>query len=133
LNTKAVILFDGVCNLCNSSVLFVIKHDTKHYFSFAALQSNFGQELLKKHSLNPADFDSLVLYDKDKVYLKSSAVLRLTRNLRFPFPLCYALILIPAFLRNIIYDFIAKNRYKWFGKKDSCMIPSAELEDRFIA
>lgn len=132
MERKAVILFDGVCNLCNSAVQFVIKHDPDAYFSFAALESNFGQELLKKHSLNTKDFDSFVLYENDKVYIKSSAALRLTKKLRFPFPLLYPLLLIPAFLRNLIYDFIARNRYRWFGKKDSCMLPSPELKDRFI-
>ena len=132
MERKAVILFDGVCNLCNSSVQFVIKQDTKNYFSFAALQSNFGQELLNKYHLDPHDFDSFVLYENNKLHLKSSAALRLTRKLRFPFPLLYPLIVIPAFIRNLVYDFIAKNRYKWFGKKDSCMIPTPELKDRFI-
>lgn len=133
MDRQAVILFDGVCNLCNSSVQFVIKHDKRNYFSFAALQSNFGQELLKKHHLNPQDFDSFVLYENKKVYLKSSAALLVTRKLRFPLPLLYALLIIPVFLRNLVYKLIAKNRYKWFGKKESCMIPSPELKDRFIA
>lgn len=132
MENRAVILFDGVCNLCNGAVQFVIKHDTKAYYSFAALQSNYGQKLLKEHNLDVKDFDSFVLYENGKVYLKSTAALQLTKHLRFPFPLLYPLIILPAFLRNLVYDFVAKNRYAWFGKKESCMIPSPALKDRFI-
>jgi predicted DCC family thiol-disulfide oxidoreductase YuxK len=107
MNTKSkhkIILFDGVCNLCNSSVNFIIRNDKKEVFKFAPIQSDFGKIALKKHRINSKDTDSIILIDNDNYYIKSSAAL-----------------------------YIAKNRYKWYGKKESCMIPTPELIDKFYS
>lgn len=132
MNTHPIILFDGVCNLCNSSVQFVIRHDPTAQFKFASLQSKTGQALLAKHHLPNADFDSFVLIENDKAYTQSTAALKVARQLNGPIKLLYGFIIIPSFLRNAVYTFVAANRYKWFGKKDSCMLPSPQLKDRFL-
>lgn len=129
---KKIILFDGVCNLCNSSVLFVIKRDTKDHFRFAALQSEIGQSLAKKHQLDTTQVDSIVLIMKDKVFIKSSAALNISRYLKGAYPLLFLFIIIPSFIRNWVYDYVAKNRYRWYGKKDQCMIPTKELKSKFL-
>lgn len=126
-----VILFDGECNFCDSSVQFIIKNDPKGLFHFASLQSDTGQELLEKHNV-PADIDSMILIEGDKVYYKSAAALRICRHLKGAWKLLYALLIVPRPIRNAAYDFIAKNRYKWFGKKESCMLPSPSVRARFI-
>ncbi|KOF02822.1 thiol-disulfide oxidoreductase DCC family protein [Roseivirga seohaensis] len=130
--THDILLFDGVCNLCNSSVNFIIDRDPKKHFKFAALQSDFGQSKLKELGFNQEEFDSLVLLSKGKVYRKSSAALRIAKKLNGLWPLLYIFILIPPFIRHGIYDIIGKNRYKWFGKQDSCRMPTPELKQRFI-
>ena len=127
-----IILFDGVCNLCNNSVQFVIKHDTENKFMFAALQSPPGQALLLQYNLPLEGFNSFVLIKDEKVYLKSTAALNVAKNLNGPVKLLYGFIIVPAFIRNAVYNFIAKNRYKWFGKKESCMIPTPALQSRFL-
>lgn len=129
---KEVILFDGVCNLCNSSVDFIIRRDPKHYFKFASLQSEIGQQLLKRADIDTSQIDSLILVTRDAYFIKSTAALKIALKLRFPWSLSYALIIIPAFLRNIGYDFIAKNRYRFFGKKETCRIPTPEERARFL-
>ncbi|KWW21705.1 MULTISPECIES: thiol-disulfide oxidoreductase DCC family protein [Peribacillus] len=127
-----VILFDGDCNFCDASVQFIIKRDPKGLFHFASLQSEAGQELLKKYDV-PADIDSMVLIEKDQAHYKSSAALRISRRLQGAWKLCYGFIVVPSFIRNMVYDFIAKNRYKWFGKKEeSCMLPSPSVRKRFL-
>jgi len=131
-NNHKIILFDGVCNLCNSSVNFVIKHEKPNTFRFAALQSEIGQQLLKKHQLNHQDLDSIVLIDREKSYIKSTAALHISKSLKGLYPLFFACIVIPTFIRNWVYDFVAKNRYKWFGKKERCMIPTPALKDKFL-
>ncbi|RKQ49860.1 putative DCC family thiol-disulfide oxidoreductase YuxK [Roseivirga pacifica] len=127
-----MLLFDGVCNLCNGAVNFIIDHDPKGHFKFAALQSDFGQEKLKELGYNQQDFDSLVLLSEDKVYKKSSAALRIAKKLSGLYPLLYVFIIIPPFIRHGVYDIIAKNRYKWWGKRDSCRMPTPELRARFV-
>ena len=129
---KKVILFDGVCNLCNSSIIFVIKHDPKDLFRFAPLQSDLGQELIKKHHIDATKVDSIILVDQEKAYVKSSAALRIARHLSGGYSLLSIFLIFPAFLRNVVYDYIARNRYKWYGKKDSCMIPTPELKAKFL-
>jgi predicted DCC family thiol-disulfide oxidoreductase YuxK len=128
---NSVILFDGECNFCDSSVQFIIKRDPKGLFHFASLQSEAGQEFLKKYGV-PADVDSMVLIEKEKAYYKSSAALRICRHLQGAWKLFYGFIIIPSPIRNIIYDLIAKNRYKWFGKKESCMLPPPSVRKRFL-
>ncbi|MEW6468099.1 MAG: thiol-disulfide oxidoreductase DCC family protein [Bacteroidota bacterium] len=127
-----VILFDGVCNLCNRSVSFVIRNDRKGLFRFAALQSEKGRELRKQYGLDKADADSYILIENGKAYLKSTASLRTLRKLRGLYPLLYLFILVPRFIRDAVYDWVARNRYKWWGKRESCMVPSPEIQNRFI-
>lgn len=129
---KKIILFDGVCNLCNSSVLFVIKRDSKDQFRFAALQSEIGHSLATKHHIDTTQVDSIMLIQENKVYVKSSAALHIARYLSGAYPLFFLFMLIPTFIRNWVYDYVAKNRYKWFGKKDQCMIPTVELKSKFL-
>ena len=129
----SVILFDGVCNLCNSSVNFVIDRDKQHHFQFASLQSGFGQEQIKRMGGDPTQLHSIVLIEGDHFYQKSTAALRVAKKLSGGWPLLYFFIVIPPFLRNLIYDFIAKNRYRWFGKEKACRIPTPELSHRFIS
>lgn len=127
-----IILFDGVCNFCNSSVNKIIKHDKKNRFKFAALQSEIGKKLLEKHSIDSTKTDSIILIENDVAFIKSAAILKISKHLNGMYPLAYGFIIIPSFLRNFVYDFIARNRYKWWGKKDSCMIPTAEVKSKFI-
>jgi len=132
ITDKKIILFDGVCNLCNSSVTFVIKRDKKDAFRFAALQSDVGQQLIAKFNIDTAQTDSIILIDNDKAYVKSSAALRAARSLSGVWPLLYGFMIVPRFLRNWVYDYIAKNRYKWYGQRESCMIPTPELKAKFL-
>lgn len=127
-----IVLFDGECNFCDSSVQFVIRHEKEPRLKFASLQSEVGKTLLDYYKLDRSKIDSVVLIEKGKAYVKSAGALRLTRHLKGGYPLLYGFIIIPPFIRNAVYDLIAKNRYKWFGKKDSCMIPSPELRARFV-
>ncbi len=127
-----ILLFDGVCNLCNNSVNFVIDHDPKAQFSFAALQSEFGQKKLKQLNLEPKDFDSIVLLSDGKIYNKSSAALKVAKNLTGLWPMLYVFMIIPKFLRDFVYDMVAKNRYRIWGRTDQCRIPTPELRQRFI-
>lgn len=126
-----IILFDGVCNLCNSSVQFVIKHDKKEVFQFSSLQSDFGQQILEQNGLSGINLFSLILLDKGNIYTQSTAVLRIAKKLGGFWSLLYAFIIVPKFLRNGIYNWIARNRYKWFGKQEACWVPTEELKKRF--
>lgn len=129
--TQPVVFFDGVCNFCNSSVQFIIRHDRKKQFLFAPLQSALGMEALSRFQGKVTD--SVVLYYKGRLFAKSDATLNIARLLDGAWKLCYAGIILPRFVRNAMYDLVARNRYKWFGKKDECMIPSPELRARFIS
>ncbi|MBX2894503.1 MAG: thiol-disulfide oxidoreductase DCC family protein [Cyclobacteriaceae bacterium] len=127
-----VILFDGVCNLCNSSVLFIIRRDPTARFRFASLQSNFGQAKMQQFELNNSQLNSILLMENNRIFEKSTAALKIARHLTGVWPLLYALIIIPPFVRNWVYDWIAKNRYRWFGRQNACMIPTASLKSRFV-
>lgn len=130
-----VVLFDGVCNLCNSSVDFIIRNDKRGRFKVAPLQSDTGKKLLKDAGLSEeriASLDSVLLYRKGRVYGKSKAALEIAKNLGFPISLLYGFIIIPPFLRDIVYNFIARNRYRWFGKKETCRLPTEEERARFL-
>ncbi|PZX92659.1 thiol-disulfide oxidoreductase [Flavobacterium aquariorum] len=130
---KKIILFDGVCNLCNSAVQFVIKHDKKDTFRFVALQSELGQEILAYIGIDAKNIDSIVLYEPGiAYYYKSDAALQIARSLGGIFSFGTALKVIPTGIRNYLYDYIAKNRYDWYGKKESCMIPTPELKIKFL-
>jgi len=128
-----IILFDGVCNFCNDSVNRIIKADKKKYFRFAPLQSDLGRQLLSKYGLDPDAFDSVIFIDHNKAYVYSSSVLNIARKLGGIYSLTYIFILVPPFIRNPIYKWIGRNRYKWFGKKDACMVPDADMRSRFLA
>ncbi|MEH6763013.1 MAG: thiol-disulfide oxidoreductase DCC family protein [Aequorivita antarctica] len=127
-----IILFDGVCNLCNGAVTYIIKHDKKNVFKFAALQSEIGKQLVAKFNIDTKKVDSIILIDDEKHYEKSSAALHITKNLSGAYPLLFGFMIVPKFFRNAVYDYIARNRYKWFGKKESCMIPTKELKAKFL-
>ena len=127
-----IILFDGVCNFCNSSVNTIIKHDTKNRYKFTALQSEIGKKILQKYSIDSTKIDSIILIENEVAFIKSTAILKISKHLSGIYPLAYGFIIVPTFIRNLVYDFIARNRYKWWGKKDSCMIPTAEVKAKFI-
>lgn len=129
---KSIILFDGVCNLCNASVNFIIKHDKNEHFLFASLQSDAAKEILLHFNKKKIDLDSVLLIENDQIFDKSTASLLISKRLTGVFKLFYAFIIIPEFFRNFLYNFIAKNRYAWFGKKDACIIPSKKLKKRFL-
>lgn len=131
-NDTAIILFDGVCNLCNASVQFIIQQDKKNYFKFASIQSEAGQKLLKKYNIDASIKDSIVLIENNRSYIKSTATFRIVKHLNGLYPLLYGFIIVPPFIRNAVYDVIAKNRYTWFGRKETCMIPSTEIRSKFI-
>ena len=130
---KQLILFDGVCNLCNSSVIFVIKHDKKNIFLFAPLQSEIGKAVLNRFNIDTSETDSILLYNpiSDTIKYRSSAALHIAKHLDFAIKLTVVFFIVPTFIRDWVYNFIAKNRYKWFGKKDVCMIPTPELQAKF--
>ena len=127
-----IILFDGICNLCNTAVNLVINIDKKDLFRFAALQSDIGQTLISKYNIDRSNTDSIILIENKKAYIKSTAALRIAKNLPGAYPLLYCFIIIPSFIRNWVYDYIAKNRYRWYGKKESCMIPTPKLQRKFL-
>lgn len=133
LNGKQLILFDGVCNFCNSTVLKVIEHDKNNLFVFASLQSETGKKVLEHFSIDTTKIDSIVLVtSKEKFYIKSSAALKIGKHFSGLWKLFQIFWIIPTPLRNVVYNYIAKNRYKWFGKKDNCMIPTPEIKAKFI-
>ena len=130
---KKIILFDGFCNLCDSSVQYVIKHDKKDIFRFVAIQSDLGQKILKHIGINPIHTDSIVLYEPGiSYYYKSTAALQIAKALSGVFTLAIVFTLLPTGISDTIYDYIAKNRYKWYGKKETCMIPILELKAKFL-
>ncbi len=128
-----LVLFDGVCNLCNNSVNFIIKQDYKDKFRFGALQDQSSQILLKNYLGKEHYLDSLILIRGNKVFLKSRAALEIVKNLRPPWSLVYFLRIVPSIVRDPIYDWIAKNRYNWFGRQDTCRIPSAAESRKFLS
>jgi predicted DCC family thiol-disulfide oxidoreductase YuxK len=127
-----VILFDGVCNLCSGAVRFVIKHDPERQFRFASLQSNFGEAVMKHFGLPVDQFNSFILMENGKIYTRSTGALRVAKKLRGTLSLVYAFIIIPRFIRDAVYNLIARKRYKWFGKKEECWVPTPELRSLFI-
>ncbi len=132
LKNKTILLFDGYCNLCHSSVQFVLKHEKNNDLYFTSLQSPSGIEILNHYSINPKETDSLVLIEKNKAYIKSSAALRVSKYLKGLYPIAFGLLIIPSFIRNWVYDYVAKNRYKWYGKMDNCLVPDGNLLKRFL-
>jgi len=129
---KSIILFDGVCNLCNSSVNFIIKHDKKERFLFASLQSDAANEILLQFTSKKIGLESIILIQNEKIYHKSTAALMIMSRLNKGYRFLEIFKIIPEFLRDTIYQFIAKNRYKWFGEKKHCMFPTPDLKHRFL-
>ena len=129
---QPVILFDGVCNFCNSTVNFIIDRDKKKRFKFTALQSEAGQKILKTFNLNVTDFDTIIMAEDHSYYEKSTAALKIAKGLGGIWKLFYVFVIVPACIRDFFYDIIAKHRYKWFGKKDKCRIPTNEEKERFL-
>ena len=130
---KQIIFFDGICNLCEQSVQFIIKHDKNDIFRFVALQSDLGQEILQYIGIADKNIDSIILYIPGKAYYyKSSAAIEIAKNLGGFWHYGTIFRVIPTAIRNNIYDYIAKNRYKWYGKKESCLIPTQKLEAKFL-
>lgn len=129
MNNHPIIFYDGLCGLCDKSVQFILKHDSKRIFRFAPLQSGFAKEILGQH----ITFDSFILFYQNKTYFQSTAALNVLKLLGGVWLVGYVFILVPPFIRNGIYDFIARNRYKWFGKFDSCKIPTPQQRELFLA
>lgn len=129
---KSLVLFDGVCNLCNSSVQFIIKRDPKAHFIFASLQDFEFSAIAKQLNIGEISLESIVLLENNHLYKRSTAALRIARKLSGLWPMLYVFIIIPPFIRDIIYNWIAHNRYRWFGRRDQCMIPDKSLQARFL-
>ncbi|HWC52591.1 MAG TPA: thiol-disulfide oxidoreductase DCC family protein [Chitinophagaceae bacterium] len=129
---RPVILFDGVCNYCNALTNFIIRQDKKKIFLFATLQSNFGVKILRDKNLPTDEYESLLLIDKGKLYSKSNAGLRIYNKLPWYWKWTQLFWIFPKFFRDWVYSIIAKNRYKWFGKRETCMVPTPELKTRFL-
>lgn len=128
----AVVLFDGVCNLCSNSVQFIIKRDPKARFKFASLQSAYGQAELTRFNLDPTQLHSIILVQGDTFLERSNAALEIARHLSGAWPLFYAFKVVPRFMRDPVYNWIARNRYRWFGRKNECWLPTHDLRDRFL-
>lgn len=130
-NPGLVILFDGYCNLCSAAVQFILKWDKKSQFKFASLQSDFAEKNLaaQHRKQNP---ESIVLLENGEIYFQSSAAFRIAKRLSYPVKLLYVFSIFPRFITDAVYKVIAKNRYRWFGKKQSCWIPTPELKERFL-
>lgn len=127
-----IVLFDGVCNLCNGAVNFMIKHDKDDRFRFAALQEEAGKKITSEFDVDTSKVDSIILIDNGKAYVKSTAALYIALYLNGLWPLLHGALIFPPFIRDFVYDIIARYRYKWFGMKDSCMIPTPELRNKFL-
>ncbi|MBD0776439.1 thiol-disulfide oxidoreductase DCC family protein [Maribacter sp. ANRC-HE7] len=132
-DTKKIVLFDGVCNLCNRSIQFIIRHDKKDEFRFATLQGDLGKQLVKERHIDTETVDSIILIEPGVAYYtKSTAALKIGISFGGAWKMLTVLELIPSSLSDIVYDFIARNRYQWYGKKDACMIPTPELKSKFL-
>ncbi len=130
---KKIILFDGVCNLCDKSVQFIIKHDKKDIFRFVAIQSSLGQEIVNYIKINVTKIDSIILYEPSVAYYyKAEAALRIAKKLGGIISIVSVFLILPKSFLNLFYDYIAKNRYKWYGKKESCLIPTPDLKSKFL-
>jgi predicted DCC family thiol-disulfide oxidoreductase YuxK len=130
--TDDLILFDGVCNLCNALVQFVIRHDPNGKFHFAAIQSDIGRKIFQKYGLDPTDLQTFVFISDNRIFLRSSAAIAVVSHFGGAWRMCAIFWLVPRFLRDAVYSVIARNRYRWFGRKDTCMIPTPEIEKRFL-
>lgn len=132
IENKSIIFFDGVCNLCNNSVNFIIKRDKHKRFLYASLQSDAARDILLQFKIKNSDLDSIILVEHGKLYQKSTAILKIAKQLNGLWRLNYVFIIIPKIIRDFVYDIIAKRRYKWFGKRSVCMIPTNDMKLRFL-
>jgi predicted DCC family thiol-disulfide oxidoreductase YuxK len=129
---KGIIFFDGVCNLCQRSVQFILTHDKKACFAFSSLQSPIATELLLPHGISTSEINTFILLENNKVYTRSTAALRVAKELGGFWVLLYGFIIVPPFIRDAVYDWIARNRYSWFGKQETCWLPRPEWKERFL-
>jgi predicted DCC family thiol-disulfide oxidoreductase YuxK len=129
---KKIVLFDGVCNLCTNSVQFILKRDKKNQFLFGSLQGNYGRDILQKYQLPADNFNSFMLLEGTELYTRSTGALRMLKYLGGVWSLLYIFIIIPKFIRDGVYNLVARNRYKWFGKQNECMVPTPDLKARFL-
>ncbi|WP_019912952.1 thiol-disulfide oxidoreductase DCC family protein [Paenibacillus sp. HW567] len=129
---KSVVLIDGVCHLCQGLVRFILPRDPKGRFLFAPLQSQISRELMLENGLVPGGLSTVVLLENGVCYTESAAVLRIARGLRFPWPAVYVFIIVPRPLRDSLYRFVARNRYRWFGRDEQCLVPTPEIRRRFL-
>ena len=132
MEESRVVLFDGVCNFCNYWVNFAIKRDKKKKLRFAPLQGRAARDIFPRYNLHPTALSSVIFIDNGRVWTQSSAALRIAKHLDGGWKLFYAFIILPKFIRDFFYNIIARNRYKWYGKKESCMIPTPELKERVL-
>ncbi|TYA59042.1 thiol-disulfide oxidoreductase DCC family protein [Formosa maritima] len=131
---KQLILFDGVCNLCNATVQYIIKHDKNNIFLFAPLQGETGKEIINQFKIDTSKVDSILLYkNENKLFYKSTAALKIFSKLSFPINLLAIFLIVPSFIRNFVYDYMATNRYAWYGKQKECMIPTDKLKAKFLS
>lgn len=130
---EAIVLFDGVCNLCNGTVRFVSRRDPVGKLRYASLQSDYGQRTLERFNRPKDELDTFILLEDDRIHTRSTAALRLTRYLRFPWPLLSVFLGVPRPLRDAAYNWVARNRYAWFGRVEACPLPTPELESRFLS
>ncbi|AWV32155.1 thiol-disulfide oxidoreductase DCC family protein [Paenibacillus sp. FSL H7-0716] len=132
MKDKSIVLIDGVCHLCQGVVRFIIPRDPEAKFLFAPLQNEIAAKLMKASGLQPGQLNTVILLENGVYYTESAAVLRIARKLRFPWPAAYVFILVPRPLRNALYRYVAKNRYRWFGRDEQCMLPTPEIKRRFL-
>jgi predicted DCC family thiol-disulfide oxidoreductase YuxK len=130
---KSIVFFDGVCNLCNASIDFILKRDTKNLFLVGALQEDFSKKILSNYSVKQDYLESLILLEENQIYFKSTAALRIARHLKGLWPIFYLLIALPVWIRDPVYDWIGRNRYRWFGKKNTCRIASPDEQAKFLS
>jgi len=131
--SKGIILFDGICNLCNFWVNFIIDRDKRNYFLFAPLQSETAKYLTKKYNIDTNKINSVILIEKNNYYIKSTAIIKISGKLKGFWKMFYVAVIIPPFIRNIFYNIAAKYRYRWFGKREECRIPTPEIRQKFLA
>lgn len=129
---KSIVIFDGYCNLCNGAVDMIIRHDAADRFMFTANQHEAGRDLLIKFGKDPESVSTIYVVEGDRIYERSNAALRIAHKMDFPFPLLGIAWIVPAFIRDPIYNFIAKNRYRWMGQKDSCRMPTPQEQAKFL-
>lgn len=133
MTEPSIVLFDGVCNVCNAAVNFIIDRDPEGRFRFASLQSPEGMALAAPHGIDGSEPSTMVLIEDGRAYTQSTAALRIARKLRAPWPLAYAALFVPRALRDVAYRYFAANRYRWFGKTEACRVPTPDIRSRFLS